>query len=206
MSTSVRTAGCDPQRGRLLTAARTAFSAYGYHATTMDTVCAVAEVTKPVLYRHFPTKSALYRAVVLNYLDGLGHRLREAADTATADADRVRGTVEILFDLVESGPHSTPDLVFGSTAVGDHAVEADIAAARAGFMTALAAHLHPRDSSPARSRLRAAGLVGATLAAASEWHRLGRPLARTSALDTLAGWYRSGEPTANCPRRLALRR
>lgn len=206
MSSSVRTAGCDVQRGRLLAAARTAFTAHGYHGTTMDTVCAVAEVTKPVLYRHFPTKTALYRAVVLNYLDALGHRLREAAEAATTGSDRVRGTVEVLFDLVGSGPHSTPDLVFGSTAVGDYAVEADIAAARAGFMTALAAHLHPRDTGPERSRLRAAGLVGATLAAASEWHRLGRPLARESALDTLAGWYRSGDPTPDRPRRLALQR
>ncbi|WP_410877144.1 TetR/AcrR family transcriptional regulator [Nocardia sp. A7] len=196
MSTSIATArfgtGHSSQRGRFLTAARATFTVHGYHGTTMDTVSAVADVTKPVLYRHFSTKSALYLAVISDYLDELTDRLRAVDDMATSDFDRVSRTVGVLFDLVESGPHSTSELVFGACALGDHAVEARIAAATAEFVTALATHLHPEDTGPHRTRLLAHGLIGATLAAATEWHRMRQPIPRQSALDAIAGWYCAG--------------
>ncbi|MFD6397380.1 TetR/AcrR family transcriptional regulator [Nocardia sp. NPDC060249] len=193
MSTSFATARFSSvQRGRLLTAARTTFTAHGYHGTTMDTVSAVADVTKPVLYRHFSTKTELYLAVILEYLDDLTDRLRDIHKAATSDFDRVRRTVGVLFDLVASGPHSTSELVFGAGAVGDHAVESRIATALSDFVDTLATHLHPNDNRPQRTRLLAAGLIGATLAAAGEWHRLRQPVSRQSALDTIAGWYCSG--------------
>ncbi|MFC9664519.1 TetR/AcrR family transcriptional regulator [Nocardia sp. NPDC127606] len=193
MSTSFATTRFSSvQRGRLITAARTTFTAHGYHGTTMDTVSAVADVTKPVLYRHFSTKSELYLAVILEYLDDLADRLRDAHDAATSDFDRVRHCVGVLFDLVECGPHSTSELVFGAGAVGDHTVESRIATALAEFVNTLATRLHPHENRPHRTRLLAAGLLGATLAAADEWHRLRQPISRQSALDTLAGWYCSG--------------
>lgn len=193
MSTSFATSrSSSVQRGRLITAARATFSAHGYHGTTMDDVSAVAEVTKPVLYRHFSTKSELYLAVILEYLNDLADRLRDVHDAATSDVDRVHHSVGVLFDLAESGPHSTAELVFGAGAVGDHTVESRIATALAEFVTTLATHLHPNDNRPQRTRLLAAGLIGATLAAADEWHRLRQPISRQSALDTLAGWYCSG--------------
>ncbi|MEV0766917.1 TetR/AcrR family transcriptional regulator [Nocardia salmonicida] len=196
MSTSFATARSgtrhSTQRGRLLTAARTSFTAHGYHGTTMDTVSAVADVTKPVLYRYFSTKSALYLAVILEYLAELTDRLSEVRDAASSDFDRVWRTVEVLFDLVESGPHSTPTLVFNSGALGDHAVEARIATALAEFVATLATHLHPDDVGRHRTRLLAYGLIGATLAAADEWHRTRQPIPRRSALDAIAGWYCAG--------------
>lgn len=198
MSTSFATArsGTDHriQRARFLTAARTTFTVHGYHGTTMDTVGAVADVTKPVLYRHFSTKSELYLAVILEYLNELTDKLREIRDTTT-DVDRVWRTVEILFDLVEAGPHSTPELVFGSGSVGDRAVESRIATAIAEFVATLATHLHPDDTGPHRTRLLAYGLLGATLAAASEWHRMRQPIPRRSALDAITGWYCAGART-----------
>lgn len=193
MSTSFATTRfSSTQRGRLVAAARTTFTTHGYHGTTMDAVSAVADVTKPVLYRHFSTKSELYLAVILEYLDDLANRLCDLRDAPTSNFDRVRRCVGVLFDLVESGPHSTSALVFGSGAVGDHAVESRIAAALAEFVDTLATHLHPDETRPQRTRLLAAGLIGATLAAADEWHRLRQPVSRQSALDTLAGWYCSG--------------
>ncbi|MFD6450465.1 TetR/AcrR family transcriptional regulator [Nocardia sp. NPDC060220] len=190
MSTSFATSrSSSVQRGRLITAARTTFTAHGYHGTTMDTVSAVADVTKPVLYRHFSTKSELYLAVILEYLDDVADRLRNAHDAATSDVDQVRHCVTVLFDLVESGPHSTSELVFGAGAVGDHTVESRIARALADFVDTLATHLHPHVNRSQRTRLLAAGLIGATLAAAHEWHRLRQPISRQAALDTLAAWY-----------------
>ncbi|MGY0498884.1 TetR/AcrR family transcriptional regulator [Nocardia sp. FBN12] len=196
MSTSFATSrfrtGHRGQRGRLLMAARKAFTVHGYHGTTMDTVTAVLDVTKPVLYRHFSTKSELYLAVILDYLDELTDRLRIIDGAAGSDFDRVRRTVGVLFDLVGSGPHSTLELVFGAGAVGDTAVEARIATATTEFVANLADHLHPGDSGQHRTRLLAYGLIGATVAAAGEWHRMRRPIPRQSALDAIAGWYCAG--------------
>ncbi|MFD3747771.1 TetR/AcrR family transcriptional regulator [Nocardia sp. NPDC058633] len=193
MSTSFATAPRNRgRRGRLLTAARTVFTAHGFHGANMDTVSAVADVTKPVLYRHFSTKSELYLAVILDYLDELADTLRDVRDETTSDFDRVRRTVTLLFDLVESSPHSTPELVFGAAAIGDPAVESRIAAAIAEFVATLATHLHPDDVGRHRTRLLAFGLIGATLAAAGEWHRMRQPIPRQSALEAIAGWYCSG--------------
>ncbi|MBC7301865.1 MAG: TetR/AcrR family transcriptional regulator [Nocardia sp.] len=193
MSSSLATARCSTgrnvQRDRLIAAARTAFTAHGYHGTTMDTVSAVADVAKPVLYRYFSTKSELYLAVILDYLDELTDRLRVARDTATSDFDRVRHTVGILFD---SRPHSTPELVFGSGIIGDHTIDTRIATGTAEFVAGLATHLHPAGRVRHRHRLLAYGLIGATLAAAGEWHRQGQPIAEQSAVETIARWYCSG--------------
>lgn len=58
------------QRGRpgkrdvVLRAAREQFLALGFDATSIDSVAALAGVSKPTIYAHFPTKEALLEAVV----------------------------------------------------------------------------------------------------------------------------------------------
>ena len=71
-------------RGRLVSAARDLFAERGYEGTSIEAVLAVAEVKRGSLYHHFPSKEALFDAV----LDGL---LRDIADSA-ATAARAAGT------------------------------------------------------------------------------------------------------------------
>ncbi|WP_071928106.1 TetR/AcrR family transcriptional regulator [Nocardia mangyaensis] len=195
MSTPSATARSDAghrtQRDRLIAAARTAFTAHGYHGTTMEDVCAVARTSKPVLYRHFPNKKELYLAVVSDYLTDVTVRIRTLS-TAGSDFDRVYRTAGVLFDLVESDSHSTPELVFHSGTAGGHTVDPRIAAALAGFVTDLATHLRLHNGGPPRAHLLAYGLIGATLATAGEWHRARRPIPRQAALEGIAAWYCSG--------------
>jgi AcrR family transcriptional regulator len=58
----------------ILDAAQRTFVEYGYHGALMDTIAERAEVTKPILYRHFPSKLDLLLAI----LDRAGEELRNS--------------------------------------------------------------------------------------------------------------------------------
>ncbi len=52
------------RRRRLLDAALELFSHKGYGGTTTKEIAAAAGVTEAIIFRHFPTKQALYTAVL----------------------------------------------------------------------------------------------------------------------------------------------
>jgi AcrR family transcriptional regulator len=56
----------DERRAQLIQAAAHAFLAGGFAATSLDDVAAQAGVTRMIIYRHFDSKSDLYRAVLLD--------------------------------------------------------------------------------------------------------------------------------------------
>jgi len=58
----------------ILDAAQRTFVEFGYHGALMETIAERAEVTKPILYRHFPSKLDLLLAI----LDRAGEELRDA--------------------------------------------------------------------------------------------------------------------------------
>lgn len=63
-----------PERRQvILDAAMRTFVEFGYHGALMDTIAERAEVTKPILYRHFPSKMDLLLAIV----DQAGEDIRE---------------------------------------------------------------------------------------------------------------------------------
>jgi AcrR family transcriptional regulator len=58
----------------ILDAAECTFVEFGYHGALMETIAQRAEVTKPILYRHFPSKLDL----LLSILDRAGGELRDS--------------------------------------------------------------------------------------------------------------------------------
>ena len=55
----------DPQRrARLIEISRKVFSEYGFSGTSMDKVAEAVGLRKPSLFHHFPSKEALYIAVL----------------------------------------------------------------------------------------------------------------------------------------------
>ena len=68
------------RRLQLLRVAQALFSSEGYHHVSMDDIADRAQVSKPVLYRHFPSKLDLYLAVV----DECGRDLLATIDAAVA--------------------------------------------------------------------------------------------------------------------------
>ena len=61
----------DERRALLLSAALEVFTAAGYHSAAMDEIADRANVSKPVLYQHFPSKLELYLAVLDLHIDSL---------------------------------------------------------------------------------------------------------------------------------------
>lgn len=96
----VRTA----RREQLLDAACCAFASTGYAATSLEEVATAAGVTRAIVYRHFDTKAALYRAVIVRTRDRL------AALVGPPDYD------EGIIDALITGAAADPDgfrLLFG---------------------------------------------------------------------------------------------
>ena len=63
--------GRDDRRTQLVGAAAAAFLAAGFDATSMESVAERAGVTRLIVYRHFESKQALYRAVLDSVVESL---------------------------------------------------------------------------------------------------------------------------------------
>jgi AcrR family transcriptional regulator len=59
------------RRALILEAAGRLFGEHGYDAARLDDIAAAAGVTKPILYRHFADKEALYLALLARHRDDL---------------------------------------------------------------------------------------------------------------------------------------
>ena len=110
--------GPDERRRQLLDVACVEFAERGFHATAMDDLALAAGVTKPVFYQHFPSKRALFVAV----LEDVGGRLLEVLTAATASARTGRARVEegfsAYFRFVEND-RAAFRLLFGASARND---------------------------------------------------------------------------------------
>ena len=100
--TSVRRRLAPEQRRKLiLEAAGRQFGARGYDGTRLDAVAAAAGVTKPVLYRHFDDKTALYLALLERHREDLGSFAGAIPPEGPPEA-RLRAVLEVWLDYVEA--------------------------------------------------------------------------------------------------------
>jgi AcrR family transcriptional regulator len=77
------------------------FGDRGYDATRLDDVAAAAGVTKPVLYRHFADKEALYLALLQRHRDDLP-RLAGAVPAEGTLEERLRAVLDAWLGYVET--------------------------------------------------------------------------------------------------------
>lgn len=80
------------RREQILAAATRAFARGGFAATSLDDIAAEAGVTRVILYRHFESKTDLYRAVLDRFCSLLADRVSEPVGGFTDAA--VAGLVE----------------------------------------------------------------------------------------------------------------
>lgn len=92
------------RRARIIEAAISAFAREGYDATKMDAIAAGAGVTKPVLYDHFPSKQALFLAVLQSIRNGLLARGQAIAQEDADPEQRFRRSVDAFLAFVEQAP------------------------------------------------------------------------------------------------------
>src|ERR687896_1577847 len=85
----------------IVEAAGRLFGDRGYDGTRLDDVAAAAGVTKPILYRHFASKQALYLALLERHRDDLG-TFAGAAPEGGAPVERMRAVLEVWFAYVET--------------------------------------------------------------------------------------------------------
>ncbi|HKG37020.1 MAG TPA: TetR/AcrR family transcriptional regulator [Solirubrobacterales bacterium] len=87
------------RRGLILEAAGELFGRGGYEGTRLEDIARAAGVTKPILYRHFDSKRALYLALLERHRDDLS---RFAAWPAAGRLEeQVRAALDQWVDYVE---------------------------------------------------------------------------------------------------------
>jgi AcrR family transcriptional regulator len=87
------------RRELILQAAAELFGQRGYAGTTLDEIAVASGVTKPILYRHFDSKKALYLALLERHRDDLP-RFFERVPADLAFDQRVEAILETWFDYV----------------------------------------------------------------------------------------------------------
>jgi AcrR family transcriptional regulator len=90
----------DERRRQLLRAAQEVFVANGFHGTAMDEIADVAQVSKPVLYQHFPGKRELYLALLESHLAAMTELLMSALQSTADNKQRVHAAVRVYFEFM----------------------------------------------------------------------------------------------------------
>jgi AcrR family transcriptional regulator len=88
------------RRAAIVRAAATAFAHRGFAGTSMDDVAAAAGITKLIVYRHFPSKEALYDGV----LEQVSTRLAEAFVALLPREARPRVGIKALLAVAREDP------------------------------------------------------------------------------------------------------
>lgn len=92
------------RRALLLTAAGSLFGEHGYDGVTLEQVAIEAGVTKPVLYRHFDSKRALYLALLQAHATALPSFLPGRVDPANPPA--LEPILDHWLAYAEANPHA----------------------------------------------------------------------------------------------------
>ena len=95
----------DERRALIVRAAGRAFARSGYAGARIEDIAAAAHVTKPIVYRHFDSKKALYMALLEKHEADLPSFI-ERVDLEGLPLDQlVRAILEHWFDYVRENQH-----------------------------------------------------------------------------------------------------
>lgn len=114
----------DERRAVIALAAGRLFARHGYSGTRLEDIAAAARVTKPIVYRHFDSKKALYLALLAKHREDLPgffvHAESFAGDPSPSAA--VGAILEHWFDYVRANQHAWVMLFRDSS--GDDEIQA----------------------------------------------------------------------------------
>jgi AcrR family transcriptional regulator len=105
------------RRALIEAAAARLFAERGYAGTRLEDVAAAAQVTKPVLYRHFGSKQALHLALLVKHRDELAARIGPWVSGDEPLQVRLPGMLEAWFAYVEEHPYAWRMLFRDTTGV-----------------------------------------------------------------------------------------
>lgn len=170
------------RRLQLMSAASDVFVAAGYHAAGMDEIADRADVSKPVLYQHFPSKLDLYMAVLDRHIEQMVVGVQQALRSTTDNRTRVQAAVQAFFEFVDNDTQGYR-LVFESDLLGDPQVQQRV---DGGVETCVDAvfDVVSQDSGLEHyhARMLAVGVVGNAQVSARYWLEADRPMSREEAV------------------------
>jgi AcrR family transcriptional regulator len=155
------------RRALIDAAAARLFAERGYAATRLEEIAAAAQVTKPVLYRHYDSKKNLYLALLGRHR-ALLPRFVEPATTEEPLLERLPALLDAWFAYVQEQPYAW-HMIFRDT-TGDDEIQAfrreTQAAARAvlaGLLQAQPELSVPEQELEPMAELLRSAMVGLTL-------------------------------------------
>jgi len=115
---NVRPRGTGPETAEaILDAAEEAFATQGFEGTAMRDVAARVGIRAPSLYNHFPSKEALYAAVLERGVGPVLKMLLQFVETAEESSWEAGDVLEATLTHLESHPH-LPRLISHETLAG----------------------------------------------------------------------------------------
>ena len=90
---------------RILAAAAVEFASRGYSGARVDGIARRARVNKAMLYYHFGSKQAVYRALLRSVFTSAAERLRAIAASGASPTDKLDRAVAELAAFIGEHPH-----------------------------------------------------------------------------------------------------
>lgn len=94
----------DFKRAGILAAATDVFAKAGLEGATIRAIAQSAGYTAGAVYSYFPTKEAIYAAILAQSLSALREAVEIAASEAADDEARVRATIRAFYDFYRARP------------------------------------------------------------------------------------------------------
>jgi AcrR family transcriptional regulator len=156
------------RRAAVLGAAATLFAERGYGGTRLDDVAAAAGVTKPIVYRHFESKKALYLALLAQHEEDMPTFLAGADLEGLSGDELIRAILARWLDYVRANGHAWLMLFRDSSGDGEIQafrlrVSARAREVMAGFVVARAGDRVPPQQVEPTAELLRSGLAGLAL-------------------------------------------
>ena len=91
-------------RARILAAAEQLFARHGYSGTSLDAIAAKAGMHKPGICYYFPSKRALYEAVIGEVLGSFEELAKQALSSPGSPRERLLRSIETWVDALAARP------------------------------------------------------------------------------------------------------
>jgi AcrR family transcriptional regulator len=102
--TGERAAGRKRRHARILDAAEALFAAHGFAKTSVDEIAAAANVSKGLVYDHYPSKEALLGAVWERLVDAWTVEVRQTKFADGSLADAIGEVLRVSLEYVHANP------------------------------------------------------------------------------------------------------
>src|SRR3954465_2314755 len=95
-------------RDRIFLAAAAEFASRGHAGAKIDRIARPARLNKAMIYYHFTSKAALYRAILRDMFGAVRRRVVEIARSPARPQEKVRRYVAAIAGEAEARPHFPP--------------------------------------------------------------------------------------------------